>query len=155
MALPTLNAIFASGTVAPIITLSFSQENGLNLYYVLGYDEYVYNKKMYAPSAFQIALPQRNNSGFSDLNFAICDANCEIYTKLTQAIERKEPIYITVTQINPYTNYAEYELKLLLIGVTFSNNTATFTGSFVDTLNAEFPTMRFNDINAPGLKFVS
>ena len=43
MSLATLNAIFASGTVSPIITLSFSQENGLNLYYVLGYDEYVYN----------------------------------------------------------------------------------------------------------------
>ena len=62
MALSTLNAIFASGTVAPIITLSFSQENGLNLYYVLGYDEYIYDKKIYTPSAFQISCAARANS---------------------------------------------------------------------------------------------
>ena len=78
MSLPTLNAIFASGTVAPIITLSFSQENGLNLYYVLGYDEYIYNEKIYAASAFKISFNERNNSGFSDLYLALRDAICEI-----------------------------------------------------------------------------
>lgn len=152
--LRTLNAIFASGTVSPTITLEFVQEQGIDIRFVLGYNDFTYQNKIYTKSAFQIALPSRNNSGFSDLNFGICDVNSDIYNKIVEAQNNQNPIYIILRQFNPTTTWLEYELKLLLVGVTFNDNSAIFTGSFVDTLNAEFPSVRYNDITAPGLKYI-
>lgn len=162
MSLKTLNEVYASGNTAPIVGLVIQVPTGSNIYNNLYY--YLGNRgnigldaRTYYPSSFQVALPTKNESGFTDLNFAICNVDNNIYKvyKSYDDYVSKNPSYVILQQFHPETLTKEYELKLTITGVQFTTKQVNFTASFCDMLNTEFPRLRYTQQNCPGLKYVS
>ena len=166
MSLDTLNAIYASGNVSPIVTLSFectynnnATITNLGNYYLGFGDTKTLDSVVYSPSSFQVAVPGKNDSGFTDLNFAICNVDNIIYNTFksykSRMYRNDTQTYVYLRQFNPETLEKEYELKLTITGVQFTRTQANFTASFCDMLNTEFPKLRYTSYNCPGLKYVS
>lgn len=161
MSLKTLNEVYASGNTAPIVGLVLQLPNGglyYNLYYYLGNgDKLTLGGKTYLPSSFQVAMPTKSDNGFTDLNFAICNVDNEVYEqyKRFDGSTKDYPSYVILQQFHPETKVKEYELKLTITGVRFTVKQVNFTASFCDMLNTEFPRLRYTQENCPGLKYVS
>jgi hypothetical protein len=164
MSLKTLNEVYATGNNAPIVGLVFKityqkyPTRYTYLKYYLGNDVQLYlDGSYYSPSSFQVALPTKNDSGFTDLNFAICNVDNKIYDLYKRYYEEiaRWPSYVILQQFHPETKVKEYELELTVTGVQFTPKQANFTASFCDMLNTEFPQLRYTQQNCPGLKYVS
>lgn len=161
MSLKTLNEVYASGSNAPIVGLVLQLPNGgsySNLYYYLGNgNKITLDARTYSPSSFQVAMPTKSDNGFTDLNFAICNVDNEVYKqyKRFDGSTKDYPSYVILQQFHPETLVKEYELKLTITGVQFTVKQVNFTASFCDMLNTEFPRLRYTQENCPGLKYVS
>lgn len=161
MSLKTLNEVYASGNTAPIVCLVLQLPNGNvydNLYYYLGNgNKIALDGRTYSPSSFQVSMPTKSDNGFTDLNFAICNVDNEVYRqyKRLDVHTKDHPSYVILQQFHPETKVKEYELKLTITGVQFTMKQVNFTASFCDMLNTEFPRLRYTQENCPGLKYVS
>lgn len=161
MSLKTLNEVYATGNNAPIVGLVLQLPNGgiyFNLYYYLGSgDKLSLDGRSYSPSSFQVAMPTKSDNGFTDLNFAICNVDNQVYEqyKRFDSSTKDHPCYVILQQFHPETKVKEYELKLTITGVQFTVKQVNFTASFCDMLNTEFPRLRYTQQNCPGLKYVS
>ena len=136
----SLEEIYASGGRLPIITLTIENETIGTLRYVLGYED---------------SMPERSDSGFSDLSFGVDGVSGEAYEYMKQVIEAQTPTFITVTQWHYEIRSKLSELTLTITGGRITRESATFTASFCDMLNLEFPRLRYTASNAPGLKYVA
>ncbi|MEE3423646.1 MAG: DUF1833 family protein [Succinimonas sp.] len=155
MALLTLNEIYASGGQMPVICLTISNQEIGTLRFILGHEDREISGQTYRAAAFTIQLPERSDSGFSDLSFSICGVNGECYRYIRQALASGVPTYLTLTQYHPVSMAAVYQLTLTVIGGQITRERADFTASFCDMLNTEFPKLRYTAYNAPGLKYVA
>lgn len=162
MSLKTLNEVYATGNAAPIVCLvlqvPINSDNYSYLYYYLGNgDKLTIVGKTYLPSSFQVAMPTKSDNGFTDLNFAICNIDNQIYKEYKQRDDwiTRYPSYVILQQFHPETLVKEYELQLTITGVQFTVKQVNFTASFCDMLNTEFPRLRYTQENCPGLKYVS
>lgn len=161
MSLKTLNEVYASGNNAPIVGLVLQLPNNrlyYNLYYYLGNgNKIALDNRSYSPSSFQVAMPTKSDNGFTDLNFAICNVDNEVYKQYKRFDDstKDAPSYVILQQFHPETKVKEYELKLTITGVQFTMKQVNFTASFCDMLNTEFPRLRYTQQNCPGLKYVS
>lgn len=162
MSLKTLNEVYATGNTAPIVGLVLkvpeNSSNYISYCYYLGNDgELILDGRTYLPSSFQVAMPTKSDNGFTDLNFAICNIDNQIYKEYKQCDDwiTRYPSYVILQQFHPETLVKEYELKLTITGVQFTVKQVNFTASFCDMLNTEFPRLRYTQENCPGLKYVS
>lgn len=162
MSLKTLNEVYASGNTAPIVGLVLKvpvNSSSYNSYcYYLGNDgELSLDGRTYLPSSFQVAMPTKSDNGFTDLNFAICNIDNQIYKEYKHYDDwiTRYPSYVILQQFHPETLVKEYELQLAITGVQFTVKQVNFTASFCDMLNTEFPRLRYTQENCPGLKYVS
>ena len=67
----SLEEIYASGGRLPIVTLTIANESIGTLRYVLGYEDMQLWGDTYEKSAFTVSMPERSDSGFSDLSFGV------------------------------------------------------------------------------------
>lgn len=157
MTILTLNEIYASGGTLPLYSLVIENSVIGTLRYVLAYEDKTLGDNDYTASGFTISLPERSDSGFTDLSFGVCNASGEVYAYLRalQASATPEPTYITLEQWHPESNELLYSLTLTMTGVQLDSSQAIFTASFADMLNTEFPKLRYTANNAPGLKYVA
>lgn len=162
MSLKTLNEVYASGNTAPIVALVLqvpinSDSYSYLCYYLGNGNKITLDGKTYLPSSFQVAMPTKSDNGFTDLNFAICNIDNQIYKEYKHYDDwiTRYPSYVIIQQFHPETKVKEYELKLTITGVQFTIKQANFTASFCDMLNTEFPRLRYTQQNCPGLKYVS
>ena len=75
----SLNEIYASGGQLPTVTLQIDNEDIGQLRFVLGYEDQKIAGATYSASAFLIQLPERSDSGFTDLSFSICGVSGQCY----------------------------------------------------------------------------
>lgn len=162
MSLKTLNEVYASGNTAPIVALVLqvpinSDSYSYLCYYLGNGNKITLDARTYSPSSFQVAMPTKSDNGFTDLNFAICNIDNQIYKEYKHYDDwiTRYPSYVILQQFHPETKVKEYELKLTITGVQFTMKQANFTASFCDMLNTEFPRLRYTQQNCPGLKYVS
>ena len=151
----SLEEIYASGGRLPVVTLAIANETIGALRYVLGYEDMELDGYTYMKSAFTVSMPERSDSGFSDLSFGIDGVSGEAYEYMTRVIEAQTPTYITVTQWHYEYRGKLSELTLTITGGRITRESATFTASFCDMLNLEFPRLRYTAGNAPGLKYAA
>ena len=151
----SLEEIYASGGRLPIITLTIRNDAIGTLRYVLGYEDMNLYGETYEKSAFTVSMPERSDSGFSDLSFGVDGVSGEAYEYMKRVIESKESTFITVTQWHYEYHDKLSELTLTITGGRITRESATFTASFCDMLNLEFPRLRYTAANAPGLKYVA
>ena len=151
----SLEEIYASGGRLPIVTLTIANESIGTLRYVLGYEDMVLDGETYEKSAFTVSMPERSDSGFSDLSFGVDGVSGEAYEYMKRVIGSKESTFITVTQWHYEYHDKLSELTLTITGGRITRESATFTASFCDMLNLEFPRLRYTATNAPGLKYVA
>ena len=151
----SLNQIYASGGQLPLVTLEINNSEIGTLRFILAYEDKQISGNTYKASAFTVQLPERSDSGFSDLSFSICGVNGECYRYIRQALASGVPTYLTLTQYHPVSGAAVYELTLTVTGGQITRERADFTASFCDMLNTEFPKLRYTAYNAPGLKYVA
>lgn len=153
----TLNEIYASGGELPLYTLIIENAAIGTLRYVLAYDIMTLGGNEYNPASFTISLPERSDSGFTDLSFGICNASGEIYSYIRELnnVNIPVPTFITLEQWHSVNKELLYSLRLNMTGVQLDSSQAVFTASFADMLNTEFPKLRYTANNAPGLKYVS
>ena len=151
----SLEEIYASGGRLPIITLTIRNDAIGTLRYVLGYEDMNLYGETYEKSAFTVSMPERSDSGFSDLSFGVDGVSGEAYEYMKRVIGSKESTFITVTQWHYEYHDKLSELTLTITGGRITRESATFTASFCDMLNLEFPRLRYTAANAPGLKYVA
>ena len=151
----SLEEIYASGGRLPIITLTIRNDAIGTLRYVLGYEDMNLYGETYEKSAFTVSMPERSDSGFSDLSFGVDGVSGEAYEYMKRVIGSKESTFITVTQWHYEYHDKLSELTLTITGGRITRESATFTASFCDMLNLEFPRLRYTSTNAPGLKYVA
>ena len=94
----TLEEIYASGGQLPVITLVITNEAIGTLRYVLGYEDMILEGKTYRKSAFTVSMPERSDSGFSDLSFGVDGVSGEAYEYMKEVIKSQTSSFITVTQ---------------------------------------------------------
>ena len=75
----SLEEIYASGGRLPIVTLTIANETIGTLRYVLGYEDMQLWGNTYEKSAFTVSMPERSDSGFSDLSFGVDGVCGEAY----------------------------------------------------------------------------
>lgn len=151
----SLNEIYASGGQLPIVTLLIDNEEIGQLRFVLGYEDIKLADEIYKASAFVVQLPERSDSGFTDLSFSICGVNGTCFNYVRRALQSHATTYITMKQWHPDSEEELYSLKLTVTGGQLTREQASFTASFCDMLNTEFPKLRYTANNAPGLKYVA
>ena len=151
----SLEEIYASGGRLPIVTLTIANESIGTLRYVLGYEDMQLWGDTYEKSAFTVSMPERSDSGFSDLSFGVDGVSGEAYEYMKRVIETQTTTYITVTQWHYEYHDKLSELTLTITGGRITRESATFTAAFCDMLNLEFPRLRYTSTNAPGLKYVA
>lgn len=154
MALLTLNEIFASGGQLPAVTLTINNAAVGTLRFILDNQPRKINGDTYEASAFTVQMPERSDSGFSDLSFSICGVNGECYRFIKQVLGSNSPTYLTMREWHPEALIVLYTLTLTITGGQITRDRADFTASFCDMLNTEFPKLRYTVYNAPGLKYV-
>ena len=157
MAILTLNEIYASGGNLPLYCLRITNSEIGTLRYVLANENMILGGEEYLASGFTISLPERSDSGFTDLSFGVCNVSSEVYGYIRQLQEGVIPksTYITLEQFHPDSLDFLYSLTLTITGVQLDNKEAVFTASFADILNTEFPKLTYTANNAPGLKYVA
>ena len=151
----SLSEICASGGQMPVITLTFENEKAGVYRYVMGYTDVTINKNKYAAAAFTIQLPERSDSGFSDLSFAICNVSGEAFQMAQAAVASLQPTYLTLQEWAPDDYTLLRSLRLTVTDAKITTEQATFIASFCDMLNTAFPRLRYTDKNAPGLKYIA
>lgn len=156
MALLTLNEIYASGGQLPAVTLTIANDAVGTLRFILANEGRKINGEVYDASAFTVQLPERSDSGFTDLSFGICGVNGACYSYIKKVLQSDVPTYVTLQHRHPDdVSLVLYTLTLTVTGGQLTRDTATFTASFCDMLNTEFPKLRYTVQNAPGLKYVA
>lgn len=157
MAILTLNEIYASGGNLPLYCLRITNSEIGTLRYVLANENMILGGEEYLASGFTVSLPERSDSGFTDLSFGVCNVSGEVYGYIRQLQEGVMPksTCITLEQFHPDSLDLLCSLTLTMTGVQLDNKEAVFTASFADMLNTEFPKLRYTANNAPGLKYVA
>ena len=151
-----VNEIYASGGQLPLVTLIINNSETGTLRYVLDNQPRQISGQEYEASAFTVQLPERSESGFTDLSFSVCGVNGDCYRYVRQALASHATTYITLQHRHPESPAdVLYELTLTVTGGQITREAATFTASFCDMLNVEFPRLRYTAHNAPGLKYVA
>lgn len=151
----TLNEIYASGGQLPDVTLDIENDEIGNLHFILAYEDKIINDLKYTASAFSVQLPERSDSGFTDLAFSICGVSGQCYAYVRNALMSHTTTYLTLKQWHSETGELMYQQRLTVTGGQLTRDTANFTASFCDMLNTEFPKLRYTVNNAPGLKYVA
>ena len=83
----SLEEIYASGGRLPIVTLTIANDTIGTLRYVLGYEDMRLWEEDYTKSAFTVSMPERSDSGFSDLSFGVDGVSGEAYEYMKRVIE--------------------------------------------------------------------
>jgi len=151
----TLNEIYASGGQLPDVTLDIENDEIGNMHFILAYEDKIINDIKYTASAFSVQLPERSDSGFTDLAFSICGVSGQCYDYIKRALASHATTYLTLKQWHSETKELLYTLTLTVTGGQLTRDQANFTASFCDMLNTEFPKLRYTANNAPGLKYVA
>ena len=151
----TLNEIYASGGQLPAVTLTIENEEIGELNFILAYEDKKIHNVLYHASAFTVQLPERSDSGFTDLAFSICGVSGQCYSYVRSALMSHTTTYLTLKQWHSETGELMYQQRLTVTGGQLTRDTANFTASFCDMLNTEFPKLRYTVNNAPGLKYVA
>lgn len=156
MSLLTLNEIYASGGQLPAVTLTINNAAVGTLRFILDNQPRTIGGDTYDAAAFTVQLPERSGSGFTDLNFGICGVNGACFEYIRAVLASGQPTYITLQHRHPEDlTLILYELTLTVTGGQITREAATFTASFCDMLNTEFPKLRYTAQNSPGLKYVA
>lgn len=151
----TLNEIYASGGQLPAVTLTIENEEIGELNFILAYEDKKIDDVLYHASAFTVQLPERSDSGFTDLAFSICGVSGQCYSYVRSALMSHTTTYLTLKQWHSETGELMYQQRLTVTGGQITRESANFTASFCDMLNTEFPKLRYTAQNAPGLKYVA
>lgn len=151
----TLEEIYASGGQLPIVTLDIENDEIGNMHFILAHEDKKLNDIEYTASAFTVQLPERSDSGFTDLAFSICGVSGQCYDYIKRALASHATSYLTLKQWHSETKELLYTLTLTVTGGQLTRDQANFTASFCDMLNTEFPKLRYTANNAPGLKYVT
>lgn len=151
----TLNEIYASGGQLPAVTLTIENEEIGELNFILAYEDKKIDDVLYHASAFTVQLPERSDSGFTDLAFSICGVSGQCYSYVRSALMSHTTTYLTLKQWHSETGELMYQQRLTVTGGQITRESANFTASFCDMLNTEFPKLRYTVNNAPGLKYVA
>lgn len=151
----TLEEIYASGGQLPLVTLTIDNEEIGELNFILAYEDKTLDDVLYHASAFTVQLPERSDSGFTDLAFSICGVSGQCYSYVRSALMSHATTYLTLKQWHSETGEVLYQQRLTVTGGQITRESANFTASFCDMLNTEFPKLRYTAYNAPGLKYVA
>ena len=151
----TLEEIYASGGQLPIVTLDIENDEIGNMHFILAHENKILDDIEYTASAFTVQLPERSDSGFTDLAFSICGVSGQCYAYVRSALMSHVTTYLTLKQWHSETEEVLYQQRLTVTGGQITRESANFTASFCDMLNTEFPKLRYTAYNAPGLKYVA
>ena len=151
----SLSQVYATLDTSPVITLDFMGEGFSRLSFVLGNADIVIEDVTYQRSNFQISLPESNNSGFSDIKIQVCNVNNQVYEHLKEAIDNNIVLSVRLCLRLPDSYTVDWAMSLDIKGLALREDKAEITASANDILNCEFPKLRYNALNFPGLRYIS
>lgn len=151
----SLSQVYATLDTSPVITLDFTGDNFNRLSFVLGNNDITVDGVTYQRSNFQVSLPESNNSGFSDIKIQVCNVNNQVYEHLKEAIDNNIVLSVRLCLRLPDTLSIDWVMSLDIKGLALREDKAEITASANDILNCEFPKLRYNALNFPGLRYIS
>ncbi len=156
--------VYASGGPEPILhTLEITCPAwAVPILLVMGYEDRTLSDengvaKTYIASAFNVSLPDRNNTGNQSLQFAIDNVDGTAQRKIDDALSASAQVSMTYRAYlrshpeAPATN----PLKYRVLGGTINGSEIRIDAGFYDTLNTKWPRRLYTVEFAPGLTYMT
>ncbi|MNJ16340.1 hypothetical protein D3C77_106010 [compost metagenome] len=156
--------VYASGGPEPILhTLEISSTAWPEpILLVMGYEDRTLIDengfpKTYQAAAFNVSLPERNNSGNQSLQFAIDNVDGTAQRRIDEALAASAEISMTY---RPYLRSrpsapASKPLKYRVLGGSIEGSEIRVDAGFHDTLNTRWPRRLYTVEFAPGLTYMT
>lgn len=109
----------------------------------------------FKPLSFEVKLPKQDNSGSNEMSISIVNAGLDMMDEIEAASQTPDEsihctyrIYLAVSDSEPQI---DPPIKLTLTDLKADLNVITATASRFDFLNREFPRLKYNAEQFPGL----
>ena len=156
--LKTLNA---SGNRTPLVAVMITSDSLREpICLVQSYDEHRLKDAegvthTFIPCAMSVSLPERNTSGFSDINFTIGDTQGIALGYCRRVVESHGTAELVVLQYLPDETTPIYFLRLSVTNADITQKQAVFSAGWHDVLNRAWPKRRYTARKFKGLRYVS
>ncbi len=156
--------VYASGGPEPILhTLEITSVAwAAPIRLVLGYEDRTLTDelgvpKTYLATAFNISLPERNNTGNQSLQFAIDNVDGTAQRRIDEALSSAAEVLMTYrAYLRSYPGApASTPLKFRVLGGTIEASQIRIDAGFYDTLNTKWPRRLYTVDFAPGLTYMT
>jgi hypothetical protein len=161
MSFDAISVLNASGNRLPLVALkitSNSLDNPICL--VQSQEEKTLsdnngNTYVFLPCSLSVNFPERNTSGFSDLNFVVGDTLGLSMGYVSQVMSNYDVAELTLLEYLPDETEPIYHLTLSVTHAEITQKSATFSAGWHDCLNLKFPYRRYTAKHFKGLRYVA
>lgn len=156
--------VYASGGPEPILhTLEISCVAWPEpILLVMGYEDRTLVdengiSKTYLATAFNVSLPERNNTGNQSLQFAIDNVDGVAQRRIDEALSASAEVFMVYrAYLRSYPGApATRPLKYRVLGGTIDGSEIRIDAGFYDTLNTKWPRRLYTTDFAPGLTYMT
>lgn len=157
-----LRAVFASGGNRLIPGLKIASEGQTTVYFTMGFEDVTVQDEngdtvTFRRSGMSMGLPGVSNNGDQSVSFGIDNVTGEAQEFVWNAIQNRKPINISLYTYleSDLTQPQEGPLNLQVTGAEIKGTTVTFTGSYLDLMNIQYPRIIYDTTVFPALQFIS
>lgn len=161
MEFDSLKVLQASGNEQPIIALMITSDSLANPICLVGaYSELTLSDQngvshTFTPCSMNVAFPEKNTSGFSDLAFTVGDTQGLAMAYITQVMSNNDSAQLVLLEYLPSETTPCYSLRLTVNHCDVTPTSASITAGWHDTLNRKFPYKRYTARHFKGLRYAS
>lgn len=161
MAFDTLKTLNASGSEMPLIALMITSDClSEPICVVQAYEDQTLKdgdgvEHLFRACALTVNLPERNTSGFSDVNFAVSDSQGICMSYVSQVIGQNGTAQLWVLEYLPGETTPVYKLRLSVTNADITPTKAQFSAGWHDCLNRRWPTHRYTATKYKGLRYAT
>lgn len=161
MTFESLKVLNASGSQLPLVALMITSD-ALNepICLVQAYEDQTLKdadgtSHLFHACGISINLPERNTSGFSDVNFSVSDSQGICMAYVNQVTSQNGTAQLWVLEYLPNETVPVYSLRLSITTADITPVKAQFSAGWHDTLNRKFPYLRYTASRFKGLRYAS
>lgn len=161
MPFDSLKTLNASGTEMPLIALMITSDClDEPICLVQSYADQTLEdpdgtERLFRACGMTVNLPERNTSGFSDVNFAVSDSHGVCMSYVNEVISQNGTAQLWVLEYLPRETTPVYQLRLSVTNADITPTKAQFSAGWHDTLNRSFPYIRYTATKFKGLRYAS
>lgn len=157
-----LNVVYASAPTDILLLATLEiRISGLDpIYLIHGFKDRMLgvngDMKNFIATNISIALPAKNTTGQQNLTFGLANVNGQVQRYVEHALETDVPAKIIYREYidNDISQPANNPIEMDISGGQFEGGEVRIEASFYDLLNVAWPRERYNQNNAPGIRYI-